>query len=430
MPPPLVTGSFADSVRLQLGPDDIFIAESWEVVESILSTPSRFSLELGQSAPVASRFTSPILPSSLDSGDNVQPQSAARYPKGTPFQLFIGEALQMNGIYEGFHAHGAATQISLRGRDQLSFLMRTHPEAQRSFTDGTYLDLVEWALETAGLTSATVFASNAANRKVKAGIPIDQISDPTTIDEINADGTAAAGSQTSGTLIGGVTHQTHQNRIHENTLAFVRRHLDRAGLFLWAGANRNTFILGQPNGAQKPSLRISRKRGPGQSASNVVDASFSDSIEGRHGTCSIYGRGGGGKAGRTKALGSYVDPEMNTLGIVLGNGLQNQGILFRDVNVQNVEQAEFTAQRKIVEERRNGWNLTYTVSGHRLPTVDGTAWGVVTPDTVILVEDDEYGINDTFYIETVIRRRGPAGTTTSLRLMRIQDLIFATGGVE
>ena len=425
----LVTGSYDDSVRLQLGSDDIFIAEGWEVRESVLSTPAGFTLELGQSTPVAPLFTSPTLPSSIDSSGNVQPMSAPRYPKGTAFQLFIGEALQMNGVYEGFHVSGAATKIELRGRDQLSFLMRTHPEAQRTFTNGTYLDLVQWALETAGLTTATVFTTNAANRQIKAGIPIDEIYDPTTIDEINAAGTAAAGSQTSGTLIGGVTQQTHGNRIHENTLAFVRRHLDRAGLFLWAGAQPNTFILGQPNGAQEPSLRITRKRGAGQAASNIIDVSFLDSIEGRHGACAIYGRGGGGKAGRTKALGAYVDPEMNTLGLVLGNGLQNQGILYRDVNVQSVEQAEFTAQRKIVEERRNGWNLTYTVSGHRLPSVDGTQWGVITPDTTILVEDDELGINDKFYVETVIRQRRPH-TTTQLRLMRVEDLIFATGGVE
>lgn len=429
MPPSLTTGGLDDSVRLTLGGDDIFIAESWEVVESVLSGPARFSLELGQSQPVAQLFTSQVLPSGRDASGNIVPTNAPRYPKGSPFELSIGDALQMNGIYEGFHAQGAATRISLRGRDQLSVLMRTHPEAQRSFLNGTYLDLVKWALEAAGLTNAKVFASNAANRQLKAGIPITEISDPTTIDEINAAGTAAAGSQTSGTLIGGIVSQTHQNRIHENLLAFVRRHLDRAGLFLWAGATPNTFILGQPNGAQQPSLRITRKRGAGVAASNVKHASFSDGIENRHGVCTVYGRGGGGKAGRTKTYGAYVDPEMNSLGNALGNGLQNQGILFRDCNVQSTEQAEFTAQRKIVEERRNGWNLTYTVSGHRLPTVNGDKWGVITPDTVILVEDDEYGINDVYYVETVTRRRNPQ-TETDIRLMRIQDLIFATGGVE
>ena len=48
---------------------------------------------------------------------------------------------------------------------------------------------------------------------------------------------------------------------------------------------------------------------------------------------------------------------------------------------------------------------------------------------MILVEDDEYGINDVYYVETVTRRRNPQ-TETDIRLMRIQDLIFATGGVE
>ena len=186
MPPSLTTGGLDDSVRLTLGGDDIFIAESWEVVESVLSGPARFSLELGQSQPVAQLFTSQVLPSGRDASGNIVPTNAPRYPKGSPFELSIGDALQMNGIYEGFHAQGAATRISLRGRDQLSVLMRTHPEAQRSFLNGTYLDLVKWALEAAGLTNAKVFASNAANRQLKAGIPITEISDPTTIDEINS----------------------------------------------------------------------------------------------------------------------------------------------------------------------------------------------------------------------------------------------------
>lgn len=73
---------------------------------------------------------------------------------------------------------------------------------------------------------------------------------------------------------------------HENLLAFVRHHADRAGLFLWAGAKPNTFILGQPNGAQQPIYRIIRNQQP---------------------------------------------------------------ILYRDVNIQNTEQAQFYARRKLAE---------------------------------------------------------------------------------
>lgn len=428
----LATGSLDDAVRLELNGDEIFIAESWEVLESVLATPACFSLELGQSTPVADLFTSPSQVNSQSSSTGeTTTDSGAKYPPGVPFKLYIGDALQMSGVYEGFHVQGAATKISLKGRDALAGLMRGHAEDQRTFIDGTYLDLVEWALESAGYTDATVFPSNAANRKVKAGIPIDEISSPLTADQISAAGTAtAAGAQTSATLIGGVTSQTHQNRVSENLLAFVRRHLDRAGLFLWAGALPNTFILGQPNGAQKPSLRIERRRGASQANSNVINLSFSNDFSNRHGACTVYGRGGGGKAGRTKAITAAVDDEVANYGRAFGAHWDQQPVIYRDVNVQSIEQADFYARRKLAEERRNGWNLTYTISGHRLPADDGSGdWGVVTPDTVVRIIDDNIGLDDVFYVESVRRIRRPE-TTSEIRFMRVSDLIFGTGGID
>ena len=52
--------------------------------------------------------------------------SVAKYPQGVPFKLYIGNALQMSGVYEGFHVHGAATRIDLKGRDALGGLLRAH----------------------------------------------------------------------------------------------------------------------------------------------------------------------------------------------------------------------------------------------------------------------------------------------------------------
>jgi hypothetical protein len=426
MPTRHVPGSIDDRVRLKLGGEEIFLAEQWVVNEGVMQTPSRFSLQLGQSTPLAGLFTQ----DPQVSDETGKQFTGPRWPLGSPFEMYIGDDLQMSGIYEGFLVHGPTARIALKGRDALSALMRTHPEAEQSFIDGTYLDLVRYALTAAGLTDATVTASNAANRKVKAGIPIDVIEEPTTVDALNADGSAAAGNQTSGTVVGAIVSRTHQNSIHENLLTFVRRHLDRVGLFLWAGAQKDTFILGQPNGAQDPCMRITRRRGQGRlESSNIRDVSFSNDVSQRHGTYTVFGRGGGGKAGRCKAISSSTDEEMVNLGLATGANFGAQGICYRDVNVQNREQAEFFSRRKAAEERRNGWNLTYTISGCRLPPLSGSKWGVVTPDTVVAIDDDEIGIHGNYYVESVERRRNPQ-TETEIRFMRTTDLIFGTGGIE
>jgi prophage tail gpP-like protein len=96
----------------------------------------------------------------------------------------------------------------------------------------------------------------------------------------------------------------------------------------------------------------------------------------------------------------------------------------RDVNVSTDEQAEFFARRKLAESRRTGWQLTYTVAGHSTRAIGGLGRAVWTPDTVVEVEDDEFGLRDLFYIEAVDFRRPP--TTTTLTLMRTGDLVFGS----
>lgn len=418
-------GGLNDTVRLRFGGDELMIAESWDVAESVLAAPSVSSVTVGLSQPLGPIFTQ-------DPSKFGQP----KYPKGTPVQLFIGDALQSTGRIEGYKVTGAASRITIQVRDALAPLMVGHVPATKSFLNGTYTELVLWALEAAGYDKKTLVlrSSNAADRPIKAGIPITSLSEPVTIDSINASGvnfstqTGTAGIQggvsSKGVLVGQTVAQRHQARITESLLHFLRRHLDRAGLFLWS-ASDGSFVLSQPNGNQKPMGRIVRTRSAVSSVEqgNVVDVDFTDSAMSRHTGCTVYGRGGGGKAGRTKAIGSAVDLEMTNLGYL-------QPLLCRDVNVSNVQQAEFYARRKLAEERRDGWSLTYTISGHRiLPIHKGDTPGVVTIDTTVHVKDDQLGLDDNYYVESVRRIRRPE-TVTQVRLMRLQDLIFGTGGID
>lgn len=392
-------GGIDDRVRLQLGDDEVKIAETYEVNASILSQPSGFSLRLGN-------------------GD-VAREILKRYLPLTPFKLYIGSVLQQSGNIDHPRAEGStgATTITLRGRDALAPLHDAEIDAEESLSNMTYTDLVKRSLEKVGLSAAKLKASGEADRSIRAGVPVTQFSDPAPTDPA-----ILTGSHESGGTTYPVNKRAMQTKLGESWFSFVRRYLDRAGFFLWAGAD-GSFILSAPNVDQKPIYKIVRKRGMPSNAVNVTDATFDNDTTHRHSVAVVYGRGGGRKHGRSKAITATTDDEMvNFLQEAFGIGTHRQ-LVIRDANVHTIDQAAFLGQRKLAEERRAGWRLEYTLAGHTTPALGTSKRAVWTPDTLVEVEDDEFGLHNTFWIESCEYKRGPE-TTTTIRLMRKTDLLF------
>ena len=415
-------GNLNDRVRLTLGSDEIVIAESWDVQESVLSNPTSWTMELGWGRTSAALLKA--------------------YPPGTPYRLYVGGALQMTGTVDGRGAKqspGSGTSLRFRGRDALAPLESSDITAQVTFANPTYPELVWHALQAVGIapkTPLTLVAapdgngqvstallgggtmtmtsaggipvlrtSNAANRSIKAGVKITEVAPVRTVDEYLA--------LPSGVI--GVQKVDLQGKVSESWHRFVRRYLDRAGLFLWAAADGG-IILTQPNIQQKPAYAIVRRRSG--NTSNVIGMDFDDDTSRRHSSYVIYSRGGGKKHGPAKAKGEFADDEMNAY------GLDRPGCI-RDATAQSGAEAAFLARRRLCEERRSGWRLSYTISGHTLPvnTQAGAARATVVHDTLVHVEDDELGLMGNFYIEAVRKRRGPE-TTAELHLVRPTDLVF------
>lgn len=393
-------GDLDDRVRLVLGADEIVIAESWDVQEGILSQPCSWSIRLGW-------------------GD-VARDILARYKKRDPFKLFVGGALQASGRIDAIGAQqppGSGMTVTIRGRDALAPLQDAFVRETKKIPDISYRNLVLEALHAAkidtGPGDSRLVSTNAANRNVKTGVQVQTVTIRTADEFIALPG--------SGTLSVGTVQKEIEAKLNETWHAFVRRYTDRAGLFLWATADGG-FFLGSPSIQQGPTYRLVRRRGqPVQQGANVVGVDFEDDATHRHSEAIIYGRGGGRKHGRSKSKGGFIDSEMAALGY-------DQAIVYRDVQVQDGAEAAFFARRRLSEERRNGYRLEYTIAGHRLPRY-GSAQerAVVTVDTVIDVQDEELGIAGTFYIETVRRQRAPQ-TTTTMRLMRTEDLLFGEPG--
>lgn len=382
-----VTGGLEDQVRVVVNGQTILVAESYEVQSSMLVQPSTFSLRFGW-------------------GDVLRGLIAMAQP-GFAFQLYVGDTPQFTGQIDGFEATSDPSgggELTIHGRDSLAPLHDAFVTSETSFANATYLDMVGGAVLAAFPNNPpiTIAQSADANRKLTTGIGVVPNADP----ETNA-----------GQNPTGPTAKQLRTKIGERWYEFIKRELDRAGLFLWA-AGDGTLILSQPNGNQPAAYQIVRRRGQTRNAVNVTHASYRNATEGRYTEAIIYGRGGGKKFGRTKASGSFVDTEMQ------GFGFQRPLVL-RDANVNNAIQAEYYARRKLAETRRAGWQLVYQVAGHTVPSLLNGQRAVWAKDTVVRVQDDELGLDGNYYVEKVVLRRGPQ-TTTELTLQRPADLVFGS----
>lgn len=384
----------ADSNRVTLESDGIPVlyAESYEIAIGMLQQPASFALRMGSKSPVRDH--------------------QALWPPNNPFTLSIGGAVQFTGKSDGFTAStGSGSTLTVRGRDALAPLHDAYATSERSFSDATFEQLVNAALtEVYGLSGApTLIYTNEANRKAITGAPVKQTAAPTIK---GVDPAALVAQPAAGKKL--------QIKMGQRWLSdFLKPELDRAGLFLVA-AGDGTLILSTPNTAQEPTYRIARKFGASvdQLTSNVLSSDYRNEPSARFSRCDVHCRSAGDTKARVTSFGTYVDLEMVALGF-------NKPLCIKDDRAKTIQQAEFLARRKIAEARRAGWSLTYTIAGHTLPCLATGAPAVVSPDTVIEVDDDLHGITDRFYVESVAHRRNPQ-TTTTMTLMRLSDVIFGT----
>jgi prophage tail gpP-like protein len=379
-----------DRVVLHLGEADVLVAESYDVVQSILTQPSHFTLRLGWGSVLAGLI-----------------QKAT---PGTPFQLRIADTPRFTGQIDGYEATSDGSGggvLTIHGRDNLAPIHDAFIEVETSYQDATYLDMVVAAVASVS-SSYQIFSTNDANRKLTTGIGVKPDRNPS-VDPTESPNTT------------GPTAKQLRTRVGERLYEFIKRQLDRAGLFLWA-AGDGSLVLSQPNGNQPPIYKIVRQRGQTRNAVNALSVHYRNATEGRYSEATIYGRGGGKSFGPTRTQGAFVDTEMQGYGF-------HRPLVLKDTNCNNNEQAQFYARRKLAETRRMGWSLVYTVSGHTVPALGTGQLAVWAPDTVVAVDDQELSIAGNFYIEHCVFRRNPQ-TTTELTLMKPGDLIFATGEAE
>ena len=388
-------GAGNDQVTIEFGlaqQNQLYICSSYSIEMGIFDQPSSFSVTLG-------------------TGD-LAADLLKRYPNGSPFRINIGGQTQFTGYTDGFDAsdNGSATEITFEGRDILAAICDTEIEKEDSFQAATHVELVRLAIARVGLIKPfevdppLVLDSNRVNRIKTTGQNI----------VAQQDSSEAQLLQTAGSS--GDQYKVLRTHLGETLMNLLRRHLDSAGLFIWAAASGD-IVVGVPNSKQPPLYHLVRKRGSSPT-SNVVRARYRDSFRPRFSEVVILGKTTGRKASRVTIGGAYTDDEVVTAGITKLRVLRN-------LDATSTAHCEHLAKKELAACRRRGFVFEYTLAGHSAPSLltGGKTRAVFAPDTVVQIDDDEFNLHGNFWIEAVTHRRDPK-TTTTIKMLSPDVLIF------
>lgn len=388
-------GGVNDVVTLRLNGETLLISESYDIRMSFFRQPSVFALRTGWGGTAL--------------------ELTERFAPNSRFELIIAGRTQFTGRIDAVNAEQSAggTEVTFHGRDDLALLHDGKASVDRSFDDASYDDLVSWCLDDAGITEYTLIYENENNRNRKTGVSIQTPTNKTVFGRASTRATAKK-------------KKAGQLKVGQQLFSFCKQELDRGGLFLFAAAdegNGPTFILTEPNTTQPATYRILRRRGLRRNEVNVVSASKKNDVAKRSTEYIVYGRGGDPKTGQQAIKGVYLDNEMIvTYGFARG---QKRNTVRVD-SIQNLAEAQKYAWRMRADDRREGYNVSYTVSGHTVPALNGrtvndrAVWSV---DTVVDVDDDEYGIHAPMYLEEIQFQRDAGGTRTTLQLIDPADWV-------
>lgn len=400
-----------ETFRLILDGQEVPIASSYQVRTGVFSVPASFTMKVGHSGVINDLI--------------------ARYPEFTPFQLMVGDVLIQTGETDRLELVGGdGSEVNLTGRDMLKWVVDSYLDSDRTFGEKTFLELVQLCLRELGLTNAVIATDNIANRKAYFTTSVREIVTQEDLAEI--DRQIAAGTITTwdGPKVTKVENgKPLRADIGTTWWEFIKGQLRRAGLFLWATRDGN-FVLSKPDASQDPIYRIIRRRGKTAGDVTVIGQPkyWRDATK-RYTECQVYGRAGGGKDGRGRISGRFIDQEMVEIlnpneADQADGGKRKKPMILYDKVIRTTKQAEFLAKRKIAESRREGFHLSYRLAGHMAPALAGGGYLVWQPDTVVHVYDEELGIDSPMYLESVGYSRIPH-TTTDVTLLRPGDLMFA-----
>lgn len=381
-----IGAKWMDPVELTIEGERIALLKSYQVAMSVFSQPSAFTATIGGPEKTEKLFR--------------------RFKCGQTFQMSINGTVVQTGKIDRIAASSLCpTDVSISGRDSIAQLYDSK-FIQDCSLRGTYLSVTKEQLAAVGLGDRTVHSDQNAMKAFVLGKTVVKVPAPVTM--CPAPGEPLVVSDP----IEMVVSNSVQAHAGESRYEWLKTQYRKVGLYLWSLGDGD-FALFQPNPNQVPVYQIVRKAG---GRHNILSHEYEEKTDNRHSSVTVVGRGGGVCDGRKQISYTWTDTEMEKLGII-------KPMMYRDNKIKKVDEAKATARRIGLKERRDGWKLSYRVTGHMvtslIPSLGLIPW---VPDFVVAIADEELGIFGNFYLSDVDFMRSNGGTTTHLRFMRLEDV--------
>lgn len=400
-------GSPDDRVRFTVDGKPIPYYVNYTVKLAIMAQPSTFTLSLGAGVPGKEQLQAKDLLKLAE--------------RGKELKFFIGPTLVQSGVIEDHDVDDGpnGTVLTVSGRDWLAPLTKNTIRHEKDFGNPTYKDLTRQVLDICGLKDRKLYTDNEANRikisrSTKAqSVPMTDIVEATKTNTMAASGTT-------------VQLQRVIGKIGQTWFEFLKSQYKKVGFFLWATGDGN-FVLSRPTGSLDPLYKLVKRRNLPRNMSQVLTRHYGSHTSQRHATTVCFGKGASGAKKLHPMERTWDDFEMKNLGF-------SDILAVYDSDASTPDEAQYLARRKMGEDRRDGFNLTYTVSGHTVPSLDNSRMLIWAPDTTVTIIDEplgdvisddnqSFGTGQDCYIENIEFSRSPQ-TTTKIRVMRKQDLFF------
>lgn len=394
-------------------------------------------------------FLTPTDAFSFTIGDPQLPQGlSGKIVTGQRVTLLINGRPTCTGYideWSGDNSRGGGSTLTLTGRDVLGDAVDSCIDPTLRFSEKQTLeDVLREVFTPFGLTTFT--ADNAANRDLitgnKYGIKVNKTS-------YTKKGQV---TKASGKPVKSFLQHLAKPYQHEGAYEFAERVAKRSGLHLWASADGDSVIAGQPDFDQEPRFELLRKRGrEAGSDNNIVGGAVTKSRLNQPSVIVATGCGGGGEFGRgrykvamvnelialdaganlipdvTRVLEKHKDAYRISLDDLPGKASplalnpypRCRPLYLHDDVSQDLEQLKNYVKREMAVRQQSSLAVTYEVAGH---TQNGQTWAV---DTVVGVGDDVGDIHEELWIKGVtFTKSRSSGTRTSLTLIRPWTMTF------
>jgi len=339
---------------------------------------------------------------------------------GKTVQLLIDGKLQATGYLDVVDYTGdrmSGNTVVLEGRDVLSVVVDSEIDPRKRFPEKTPLDkLLKDTLLPFGFTTFSI--DNEKNSSIAAGKFLKRPKKP------------------SKSL---PSYRLTQSKPHHNEryFEFVSRITQREGLWIWAGVDGKTLIVGKPDFDQAPRYQIRRKNGG--ATNNILSGGVRyDSVDQPSmifATGNIPPTSYEHVVGHVLIVNPYWTSETPTLldevketvevkakPVQLPNrfaSLVARPKFVKDTESRTKDQLSRFAQRTLSLYVRRAVVGTYTFMGHEL---DGQ---VVQVDTVVDVQDDRSNWHAPMWIlSRSLRKSRTGGTTTTIECLPLNSLVF------